>query len=308
MYHRREGAKPAEVVVSRNPPRRLSLVDFENQQRDETNQRGGPVPADHSSARRDERAWRVILLGARAGCLCSVETPGCAWTPSVPSVGDDHGGALSGRPRGLGRMSARSVALTLAVVLATARPAATRSGETSSPRRSSPPPPRGRGRVRHRRRTQLQPGACSTSWTTSPPTPRTPTRRVARHGVRLRRRRGSAGIRPASALPGFAAPRPPACLTASGRQRQRQGGVDARFSADDAVVCSPRRGSGTLGPGLWSRGDPVTSPAATCSLGAHASPANSCCADGQTTIIQSSRRREPTLASPSHPRFDDARP
>lgn len=69
----------------RNPPRRLSLVDFENQQRDETNQREQSGPrADHSSARRVERAWRVILLGARAGCLCSVETPKMRLDPERP--------------------------------------------------------------------------------------------------------------------------------------------------------------------------------------------------------------------------------
>ena len=88
-FHRvsskRSCAKPAEVVVSRNPPRRLSLVDFENQLRDETNQREQSGPrADHSSARRDERAWRVILLGARAGCLCSVETPKMRLDPERP--------------------------------------------------------------------------------------------------------------------------------------------------------------------------------------------------------------------------------
>ena len=82
-FHRvsskRSRAKPRRSSSREfRPPRRLSLVDFKNRQTShhETNQREQSGPrADHSSARRDERARRVILFGARAGCLCSVESP-----------------------------------------------------------------------------------------------------------------------------------------------------------------------------------------------------------------------------------------
>ena len=222
-----------------------------------------------------------------------------------------------GAPRGLGRMSARSVALTLAVVLATARPAATRSGEdflsaallpSAAPAVAARPSPSSDS--------TSTPGACSTSWTTTLP-PRGPRpRRVARHGVRLRRLEGPAGITPArvDSTGVFACAAPsgvPHGFLASASAATGASTRDFSTPTTPSSTSPPRRGSSRLGPGLWSRGDPVTLAGRDMlpRSARDASPGELVlCGWTDDDRAGARRLRNPRPASSSHPRSDDARP
>lgn len=169
-------------------------------------------------------------------------------------------------PRCLGRMSARSVALTLAVVLATARPAATRSGEDFLSAALLPSAaPAVAGASITVVGLNFNPGGVFDALDDEPSHPDDPDLGAARGmacvfaGVE-----GPAGITPArvDSTGVFACAAPPGVPHGFlGVGVSGNGGVDARFfHADDAVVhfSPPGEVRAALGPGLWSRGDPVT--------------------------------------------------
>ena len=166
-----------------------------------------------------------------------------------------------GAPRGLA-MSARSVALTPAVVPRPRAPRRRAPARTSSPRRSSPPPPPAvAGASVTVVGLNFNPGGVFDELDDEPSHPEDPDLGASRG----RRASSPASRVPpaspprASTLPGCSrAPRPPACLTASWASASWQRGVDARFfHADDAVVhFPPGEVRAALGLGLWSAATP----------------------------------------------------
>ena len=171
-----------------------------------------------------------------------------------------------GAPRGLGRMSARSVALTLAVVLATARPAATRSGEDFLSAALLPSAaPAVAGASVTVVGLNFNPGGVFDALDDDPSHPDDPDLGAARGmACVFAGFEGPAGITPArvDSTGVFACAAPPGVPHGFlGVGVSGNGGVDARFfHADDAVVhfSPPGEVRAALGPGLWSRGDPVT--------------------------------------------------